>query len=76
MGIRSKSLNKDTTRYKELNDLVKGIYEQFRPDFNADKIYRNFQKIDENERIVSTHSELEATLESLPDQYPKWKSTD
>lgn len=75
MGIRSKSLDKDAAKYKELNDLVKGIFDRFHPYFNADNIYRYFQNIQDQESIVSSHSELEAVLESLPEQNPKWKST-
>lgn len=73
MGIRRKSLNKDTEKYKELNALVVDVYEKFNPNFNADKIYSYFQKIDENERLVSNSRALETVLKSLPEKYPNWK---
>ena len=74
MGIRSKSLNKGSMRHKKLNHLVKGIYKQFYPDFDADKIYRHLQNIKENERIVGKDGELEAILENLPEQNSKWQT--
>lgn len=73
MGIRRKSLNKDSRKYKELNALVVDVYKKFYPDFNADKIYGHFLKIEEKERLVSNSRALETVLKSLPEKYPNWK---
>lgn len=73
MGVRRKSLNKDSRKYKELNALVVDVYKKFNPDFNADKIYGYFQKIEENERLVSNRRALEKALEGLPEKYLNWK---
>lgn len=38
MGIRSKSLDKGTQRYKELNALMRNVYEKFHPEYSQNNI--------------------------------------
>ena len=71
--FRNLAIGKNSEFMKHANS-YRVLYFDF-SDFNADNIYRYFQKIQDNESIVSSNNELETILESLPDQNPKWKST-
>lgn len=73
MGIREKHLDKNTTKYAEMNSLLKTIYDQFYPQFNTDRVYNYFQKLDIQKSIVNSVRGMESILGNLSEDNPKWR---
>ena len=72
LGLREKHLDKSTPEYFALTSLLKKIYREFAPNFDYYNIYKFFQKVDENNRIVANKSIFEKVLQSLAEDNPNW----
>lgn len=75
LGIREKHLNKSSSKYTDLNNLLRDIYVKSKPDFSRDKIYSLFQKLDKKKSIVEDTDNLLDILNNLPEQNSDWDTT-
>ena len=73
MGIRSKRLNKHSSRYESLNTLLKKIYVDAFPKLDAETVYCCLQRIDYGKSVVRDEDELKANLELLSKRNPNWE---
>lgn len=71
-GIRGKTFDKASRKYSELTDLLKMLYNRFLPSFDHYDVYRYFQKIDENNRIVRDCNEFAKSLKKLSEGNSYW----
>ena len=74
MGIRVKHLDKHSSRYEDLNTLLKKLYAEASPKLSIENVYCCLQKIDYNKRIISDEDELRTELEQLPQLNPNWEN--
>lgn len=73
LGLRKKHTDKSTPEYFALTTLLKKIYSEFAPNFDYYNIYKYFQKVDENKRVVADQSKFETQLKTLSENNPKWE---
>ena len=73
LGIRKKQLDKHSSRYEKLNALLRKLYIESFPEFDAMSLYRLLQRIDYKNRVVENKYELQDSLEKLSQKYPVWE---
>ena len=73
MGIRKKIIEKTSPGYQQFNALLVGIYNKFKPSFDAESIYEFFQGFNKNVRIVRNTNRIKDVLEKLTTGNPKWE---